>query len=96
MSAERKPTPRDFPQLSTVRRWHEIYRGTWPPRTPGVCPVCRLAMDPRLVQRHAKACQRRKRLAPELWREWHADMHAPPERETPRSSGALSGENADT
>lgn len=75
---ERKPTPRDFPVLSTPRRWMEIHRGTWPPRSAGVCQVCGLAMDPRLVQRHAKACARRKRLAPELWREWHADMHQLP------------------
>lgn len=38
------------------------------------CPVCGLAVDPRNRNRHAKACRRRKRLAPELWAEWREDM----------------------
>ena len=71
----RKPSPKDFPLLFTVKTWHRINR-QWPPRTPGSCPVCHLALDPRLVNRHAKACARRKREAPELWREWLRDMNA--------------------
>lgn len=67
-------SPRDFPVMWTPRQWFEAHRGD--PRPFHVCRVCRLAIDPRNSMRHQKACLRRKRDAPELWAEWHADMHA--------------------
>ena len=75
--AERKPTPADFPILMSASAWQRVHGRSWPPRSAGICPVCRLAMDPRLVTRHAKACNRRKRLDPRMWAEWRYDMLHP-------------------
>jgi len=72
-TAERKPTPRDFPVMFTMAEVRKIYRHN-PQRVFQSCPVCHLAVDPRNRQRHAKACARRRRLAPELWTEWRRDM----------------------
>lgn len=67
-----RTTPSDFPVMRTVREWNAIYRGR---RGYHVCPVCRLAVEPRNSRAHAKACARRKREAPALWREWRDDMY---------------------
>lgn len=72
MTAERKPGPKDFPRMFTLREARRIFRSGRRQFT--ACPVCRLAIDPRNRERHRKACARRKRLAPDLWAEWHADM----------------------
>lgn len=72
--ADRKPTPRDFPVMFTMAEARRLFRRN-PQRTFQACPCCHLAVDPRNRTRHAKACQRRKRLAPDLWTEWKKDMN---------------------
>lgn len=64
-------SPRDFPVLMTVQQWNRTYGGR---RGCVACSVCRLALDPRLANRHAKACMRRKRQDPAMWAEWVTDM----------------------
>lgn len=66
----RQPTPRDFPVLWTPKRWRKFHRG----RPYAVCSCCHLAVDPRNRARHVRACNNRKRLAPQMWAEWRADM----------------------
>lgn len=75
---DRKPTARDFPLMRTMAEAREISRlasraGHTQVYQP--CSVCRLAISPRNRARHAKACARRKRLAPGLWAEWCDDMN---------------------
>jgi hypothetical protein len=72
--SERKPTPRDFPVMFTMAEVRRIYRYN-PQRTFVPCPCCRLAIDPRNRERHVRACRRRKRLAPDMWRQWRDDMY---------------------
>lgn len=72
----RKPTPRDFPIMFTMAVARKLFRHS-PNRQFVTCSCCHLAVDPRNRQRHVKACMRRKRLAPELWREWQTDMRKP-------------------
>lgn len=68
----RKPTPRDFPVLFARRQvQRDSRRRSWP-----ACRCCGLLVEPRNRDRHFKACQRRKRLAPDLWAEWRKDMNA--------------------
>jgi len=72
---KRKPTPAEFSIMFTPRQWLKAKRG----KPFHVCGTCRLAVDPRNSQRHQKACARRKRDAPEMWREWRDDMFDVPE-----------------
>ena len=76
-SPERKPTPRDFPVLFPMRVIRDIYRRN-PQKLASyrACRTCGLAITHRNARRHEAACRRRKRLAPELWREWQKDMRS--------------------